>query len=429
MRLIAATLALLLLALAPQARADWCIDLAAGQNYDCAQTPPSQARQQAPQARTAQPLHKLIKTSTPAQNAYAEQLQQASQRAQQALTSASLTNDPAERAQFNKAYQAAMQDMQSSAKGLIASTNDPALKKQLSDSLLAAGNGYNAQASQVGLQSVQTQQQAVRDSVNKPTGDVFSVCEQPKAGVTTCYEIGRTGSQCREVWYQGGLRTLERGMTTCSAEDLKQRDAYFAGLPVGQDAPAQPLDPRSQQIAGLMASLSPQCQQDLKAYLYGARDAQSSRGAGTQALQSFSNIESNQACKAGYEQLASIMGVGIPQRRLGNSARSAWAGGMAEKPRQTVNVPDVHDMPQGYYGDNSGGGGFDAGEVLDAGAQLLGVLGAVLGGFAEGYGGGYGGGAVYSSRPVQSYGGPTGSGYVYRGNSGGSQSTITGTRR
>lgn len=101
---------------------------------------------------------------------------------------------------------------------------------------------------------------------------------------------------------------------------------------------------------------------------------------------------------------------------------------MADKPRTEIAVPTGEYMANGYYSDGSGGGGWNTGEVVDAGIQILGILGDILGGFSSGYSGG-----GYTSRPAgvsrtYGYGGPSGSGYVYRGNSGGGTSTITGTR-
>ncbi len=423
---------------AGSALADSCIDLRTGQNYDCNGAPPQGAPgQPAPAPSQLREMlrkrmaQKAVSTTDAAQARWAD----AANRAMQASASAGLTSDPQEQAQFKANYAAAMRDMQQAGNEVVAGTSDPAEKAKMQAFFAASQGAIAQQASNVGLAAVQTQPQGIRDSVQQPVAapaqprpDVFSVCEDPKNGVTTCYEMSRGGNDCLEVLYQGGQRTWENGHMTCRPEDLQQRDAYFSGQPVGQGAPA---DPRAQQLSGLMASLSPQCQQDLKSYLYNSRDSKTSGGAGDQAMKSFSNINSNQDCKAGFERLAGILGVEIPQRHLSGGARSAWASGMADKPRETVNVPDVRNMPQGYYGPNDGGGGWDAGEVLNAGGQILGVLGAILGGFAEGYGGGgYSGGTVYTPRPSYGYGGPSGGGYVYRGGSSrGSNSTITGTIR
>ncbi len=425
---------------------DYCVDLRTGQTYDCSQDPPLQT-QQGPQRHAPSALQRQLARSLAAKSAntppdanrlaIARRVEDASNRADSALRSASLTSDPQEKAQFKRAYEAAMQDVRNGTNQLIMSTSDPAQKQSLTNALANSEQQRMAQANDAGIGlSPAPQQQAAQPA--QPAGNVFSVCEDPKNGVTTCYEMGRTGNDCLEVLYQGGQRTYENGHKTCSPEDMRQRDAYFAGQPVGPGAPA---DPRSQQLAGLMASLSPQCQQDLKSYLYNSRESRTSSAASDKALQSFSNIDSNQDCKAGFERLAGILGVETPQRHLSNGARTAWATGMADKPREQVNVPNVQENPiggggnSGYYAYNpSGGGGFDPGEVLNTGMQVLGGLftlgAAILGGFAEGYGGGYSSGPVYTSRPSYGYGGPSGGGYVYRGGrSGGNNSTITGTTR
>ncbi|HLG46900.1 MAG TPA: hypothetical protein VKY24_11730 [Reyranella sp.] len=429
---------------AGSAWADSCIDLRTGQNYDCNGAPPQAAPGQPapPPTQLRELLRKrLAQKDVPTTEAAQQRWADAANRAMQASASASLTSDPQEQAQAKAKYAAAVRDMQQAGNEVVAGTSDPAAKANMQAFFARTLGSVSQQASAAGIGAVQTQPQAIRDSVQQPAApaaasagaspqprpDVFSVCEDPKNGVTTCYEMSRSGNDCLEVLYQGGQRTWENGRKTCRPEDLQQRDAYFSGQPVGQGAPA---DPRSQQLSGLMASLSPQCQQDVKSYLYRSRDSRTSGGAGDQAMRSFANINGNQDCKAGFERLASIVGVEIPQRHLSGGARSAWASGMADKPRETVNVPDVNNMPQGYYGPNDGGGGWNTGEVLDAGVQILGVLGAILGGFAEGYGGGgYSGGTVYSSGPSRGYGGPSGGGYVYRGSSRGSNSTITGTSR
>lgn len=433
---VAALAALSFTIAAGAARADSCIDLRTGQNYDCNGSPPQVAPGQpapAPSQLRETLRKRLSQTGGSGTDAAQQRWADAANRAMQATASAGLTSDPQEQAQFKAKYAAAVRDMQQAGNEVVAGTSDPAEKAKMQTFFAASLGAVSQQASGVGIGAVQTQQTAIRDSINQPqqqaaapANNTFSVCEDPKNGVTTCYELGRTGNQCQEVWYQGGLKTVERGWKTCSPSDLQQRDAYFSGQPVGQGAPA---DPRSQQLSGLMASLPPQCQDDVKSYLYNARDSKTSGSAGNQAMKSFSNINGNPTCKAGFERLAAILGVEMPQRHLSGGTRSAWANGMADKPRETVNVPDVRNPPSGYYADtNDGSGGFDAGEVLNAGGQILGILGAILGGFAEGYAGG--GGAVYTSRPSYGYGGPSGGGYVYRGgNSGGSNSTITGTRR
>jgi hypothetical protein len=419
------------------AHADWCVDLRTGQNYDCAKEPPSgKAPAQGNAASTG--LREQLRRSlgnqantppAPDRLAIAQRVEDASQRADNALRSAELTSDPAEKAQAKKNYDAAMADLRSSTQQLIDATPDPAQKQALAQALKDSEARHASMAADVGLGGAAPAAPAVAAA---PTANVFSVCEAPEKGVTTCYEIGRSGSACQKVFYQGGQLTWrDSQMSTCGAGDLAQRDAFFAGKPVGGEPPAAPaVDPRSEQLAGMMAGTSAQCQSDLRNYLYSSRDSKSSRGAETNAMKSFVNIEKDPECKAVLDRLASSVGVEMPQRRLASQSRKTWDSAMADKPRAEIAVPTGEYMANGYYSaDGAGNGdGYNTGEVVNAGIQILGVLGDILGGFASGYGGG-----GYTSRPAgvsRTYGqgSPSGSGYVYRGNSGGNNSTITGTR-
>jgi hypothetical protein len=290
-------------------------------------------------------------------------------------------------------------------------------------------------AADAGLTGAAPKQTATAPAPAAPLPNVFSVCEAPEKGVTTCYELGRSGNACQKVFYQGGQLTWrDSQMSTCNAGDMAQRDAFYAGKPVGGDPAGAPaVDPRSEQISGLMASVPSQCQDDIKSYLYGSRDSKVQRGAETGAMKSFVNISKNPTCKEALDRLAQAMGVEMPQRRLAGQSRKTWDSAMADKPRETVNVPNAEQMANGYYANDpmpSSNDGWNTGEVIDTGIQILGVLSQILGGFSSGYSGGGYTAPSYSSRPAgvsRTYGqgSPSGSGYVYR-NSG--NSTITGTR-
>jgi hypothetical protein len=169
-----------------------------------------------------------------------------------------------------------------------------------------------------------------------------------------------------------------------------------------------------------MASLPPQCQQDLKNFMYSSRDGAKSRSAGDKAVSSFRNINSNAECRAGMEKLAAILGVQLPRRQLADADRQAWSGALAGKPRETVNVPTI----AGNYGEPSSGS-FDLAELLNTGTELLNALASLLGALV----GSFSSGPSYSSGAARGYDGPSGSGDVYRDSSQGSQSTITGGSR
>jgi hypothetical protein len=286
-----------------------------------------------------------------------------------------------------------------------------------------------------------TQQAAATPEAKRP--DVFTICEAPDSkGVTRCHEMGRAGAACQVVLYKGSdIVWRDNAPSTCNAADQKQRDDYFAGKPVGGEPIVPSSDPRAAQLQDVMASLPAKCQQELKSFLYNSRDSSGSRAAEQKAMKSFQDINGSAECKQGYERLATVLGVQVPQRRLAARSRSDWGDGLKDKPRETVNLPSEDRMPSGYYAadprDNTGGG-WDTGEVINNGIQILGILSDLLGAAVQGYaaGGGFntyssGGGGGYTSRPAGAahtygQGSPSGTGYVYRSNS---QSTITGGSR
>lgn len=417
------------------AEADWCVDLRSGQNYDCAKEPPSgNAPAPGNNNKATNDLRDQLRRNLSSGNAapavdrlaLAQKAEDASNRADSALRSAELASDPAEKAQARKNYEAAMADLRNSTRQLIDATPDPKQKQALIQALKDSEVRHASMAADAGL-SGSAPATAAAPAAAAPTANVFSVCEAPEKGVTSCYEIGRSGSACQKVFYQGGQLTWRDPQTsTCSAGDLAQRDAFFAGQPVGGEPVDPPsIDPRSQQLSGALAGVSAQCQQNIKNYLYGARDSKRSNNAQSAAMSSFVDINRDPDCKAALDRLAANAGVEMPQRQLASKARGAWDSALADKPRAEVNVPS------GEYMADPSGSGWSTPDVMNAGAQILGVLGDILGGFAAGYGGG-GYSSGYTSRPAgvsrtYGYGGPSGSGYVYR-NNGGNPSTITGTR-
>lgn len=425
------------------ARADWCVDLRTSQTYDCAKEPPAASGPAPSHSPATSALRDQLRRNLanaanspppPDRLAIARRVEDASQRVDSALRSAELTSDPTEKAQAKRAYESAMSDLRSSTRQFIDTAPDAAQKERLTQALKDSEARHASMAADAGLVGGASAAPAPAVAA-APKPDTFSVCEAPERGVTTCYEIGKTGSACQKVFWQGGqLSWRDPQMSTCSAGDLAQRDAFFAGKPVGTDPLTPPeIDPRSQQLAGVMSGVSAQCQADLKNYLYGSRDSKSAGSDQTMnTMRSFAGINKDPQCKAALDRLASTAGVEMPQRRLASKARGAWDSAMADRPRAEVNVPTGEYMAKGYYSDGSAGGdGWNTGEVIDAGIQILGVLSNVLGAFAGVSSGGYSSGPTYTSRPAgatRTYGqgSPTGSGYVYR--NGGSGSTITGTR-
>lgn len=415
------------------ARADSCVDLRTGQNWDCVGDPPSgKAPTQASESQATVNLREQLRRRladkanapvAPGKLALAQQLMDASARADNAQRSASLTSDPVEKAQFKKAYEAATADLRRVQGQIVDATSDLAQKQALAQQFQAIDADRANAAAGAGLPAGTpaapvTPQAATAPAVAAPAPDIFSVCEAPTKGVTTCYEIGRSGSACQKVFYQGGQLTWrDSSMSNCSAGDLAQRDAYFAGQPVGGPPPDAPVvDPRSAQLSGLMVGTSAKCQADLRAYLYGSRDSKGSNNAQTAAMKSFAGINADPECKAVLDRLASTAGVEMPQRVLASTARSTWGSAMADAPRATINVPNgQYDVPNGQYTDGPpSNGGWNTGEVISAGTQILSVLGDILG-VAAGVAGSYSGGSSYTSQPVsRAPSAPTGTGYVYR---------------
>lgn len=424
--------------IAPAHAADTCVDLRTGQQYDCDKQPPAPAKQ--PPSAAAQPApagrpdtealrnqlsRNLAAPSTttvdPVAVGLAQKAEDASHRAESALVSAGLTNDPAEKAQFRGAYEKARAELRTSMQQLIAATSDPAKKQNLAKALQDSEARQTQMAAEAGLggpaKPVPTQQAAATES--RP--EVFTICDAPDKGITRCQALGKTGSACQVVLYQGrDIHWRDPAMSICSEADMKLRDAYFAGKPVAIDSqPAGPADSRAQQIQSLLASLPPNCQAQMQNYLYGSQESKKSREAGQTAAKSFAEMDLE--CKAGLVRLSDALGVQSPQRRVVGGSQRVWTGAMADKPRETVNVPNTDNYGYAARSPDSNGGDWNTGEVIDAGIQIMGVLGAILGGVASGYatGGGGGGGYTYTSRPAgaaRTYGqgSPSGTGYVYR---------------
>ena len=437
-RLTVVAAAALLLAPA-SAFADWCetfpgsgkfTDQNCDKPYDTSGRGTKAGAQQPP--RTQQP--KLRDTIRAKLNEAGKQAPQtpagerwidAARRADEALGSAQLATDPQERAAIKRKYDEAMREARQAGKEHIDSLKDPAQRAHAEQAMKDFESNSAIVAGKVGIAATAPPTQTAAAPPPPPSAaspqaltKVFTICEQPERGVTTCYEIPPSGNQCLKVYYQGGERTWADSRTNaCSAEDLRQRDDYYAGKAVGT-GPVP--DARSRQIEGFMASLSPRCQQDLRNFMLNSRDSNA-----TKAMDSYRSVSSDRECRAGMEKLAGILGVALPQRRLAEADRQAWTGAMTDRPRETVSVPETYSQTPGT------GWNVDTGEVIQAGIILLDFLGAVLGVAAgvAAYNSGGGGGTYYAPAPAGNYGGPTGGGYVYRGNNRGSNSTITGGSR
>ncbi len=421
---IAATLAAVLLFGGGPARADWCETSPGSQKFtDKNCDKPYDSSKPASQPGAAQknsPLRDELSRrlnaggSKPAQaDNFADRITDAQTRAKNAIISGGMSSDAKEKAQFQRNYDAAMKDLRKAYDdaGAAAPAGSRAEIAALRDQAEAE---LRSQAQQANLMAPAPAAQAAA----APLKDVLTVCEPPEKGVATCFEIPPQGSQCRKVYYQGGEVTWrDDRMSTCSAGDLQQRDAYFAGQPVGTGAPP---DPRAAQLEKMMSSLPRQCQEDLRSFLYGARDSATSRAASDQAVSGFRNIASNAECLQGVERIAKAMGVQMPRRRLADDDRRAWGAALADKPREDEQIGDIPA--------DTGPNGYSSGEVISSGMELLGGVLSLLGAAASSYNAGrtY----YYSAPPSRNYATPynSGGGYVYRAPPQ-SQSTITGGSR
>lgn len=425
---IAATVAAVLLFSAGAARADWCETSPGSQkftdkNCDKPYDSSKPAAKPAPQPGAAQKNSALrddIRRRLDASGAksaqadnFADRITDAQTRAKNAVISGGMASDAKEKAQFQRNYDAAMKDMRKAYDDAAAAA--PAgSRAEIAALRDQAEAELRSQAQQANLMAPAPTAQATA----APLKDVLTVCEPPEKGVATCYEIPPQGSQCRKVYYQGGEVTWrDDRMSTCSAGDLQQRDAYFAGQPVGTGAPP---DPRAAQLDKMMSSLPAQCQEDLRSFLYGARDSATSRSASDQAVSGFRNIASNAECMQGVERIAQRLGVQMPRRRLADDDRKAWGNALADKPREDDQIADIPA--------DTGPNGYSSGEVVSSGMELLGgvlnLLGAAAGAYAAGSS------YYYSAPPTRNYATPynSGGGYVYRAPPQ-RQSTITGGSR
>lgn len=425
---IAATLAAVLLFGGAEARADWCETSPGSQKYtdkNCdkpyEQTKPAAKPATQPgaaQNRTS--LREELRRRLDASGAkavqadnFADRITDAQTRAKNAIISGGMASDAKEKAQFQRNYDVAMKDLRKVYDDAAAAA-PPGGRAEIAALRDQAEAELRSQAQQANLMAPAPAAQTAA----APLKDVLTVCEPPEKGVATCYEIPPKGSLCRKVYYQGGEVTWrDSRMTTCSADDLQQRDAYFAGQPVGT---GEPPDPRAAQLEKMISSLPPQCQDDLRDFLYGARDSATSRSASNQAVTGFRNIAADAACLQGVERIAKAMGVQMPRRRLADDDRRAWGAALADKPREEDQIADIPA--------DTGPAGYSDEEVVSSGSQILGGILWGLGVAANAYAAGrtY----YYSAPPSRSYATPynSGGGYIYRAPPQ-RQSTITGGSR
>ena len=411
--IVAAAVAAMLLFNGGQARADWCetspgsqkfTDKNCDKPYDSTK-PGAKPAPQHPAAKES-PLREDIRrrlansgVKGAQADSFNDRITDAQTRAKNAIVSGGMSSDAKEKAQFQRNYDAAMKDMRKAYDDAAAAApaGSRAEITALRDQAEAELRG---QAQQANLMSPAPASQAAA----APLKDVLTVCEPPEKGVATCWEIPPKGNQCRKVYYQGGEATWRDDRnSTCSAADLQQRDAYFAGKPVGV-AP----DPRTLELERMISSLPADCQNGLRDFMSGASE---------QAVTGFNSLSGNPQCMQGVERIARAMGVQMPRRRLADDDRRAWGAALADKPRESDQIGDIPA--------DTGPNGYSSGEVISSGMEFLGAAMTLLGAAAGAYGSYY-----YSAPPTRNYATPynSGGGYVYRAPPQ-RQSTITGGSR
>lgn len=422
-----AVVALVLTFPASMAFADSCWDPISHQPFDCNKPPPGKKAYPKPPPgpqgaqQRSQQLREAIDRYGKREDAKRKWVD-AAERAQRATDSAALTSDPTEKAQFRRDYDAAMRDLRDAGNDIINNTDDAELKKQVRESFAEYQKRGAEAAREAGIASAVAA--APPAPAAAPRQEVFSICEPPQRGITTCYEIPRTGSLCRQVAYQMGERTWERpDPITCSAEDLQARTDYFLGKKVGSDE----LLPDPTELARQQAqqpAMTPQCRK-----LVGD-------------LVQASQANDGQNAVVAYAALKKAGGCGILDKI--EAARRPPAGsdprfirrGDTPMLDQTVVVCDQNPERCAEYVDQLRRGTSPEAvaamyaNAIGVGLQIGMTIGAgVLAAIPPGGGGGGGGGVTYYRGPTGGYGGPQGPTYVYRGHRPGNQSTITGLGR
>jgi hypothetical protein len=376
-------------------------------------------------------------------------------RAEQATTSASLTNDPQEKAQFRRAYEAAMRDLRQAGNEMVASTSDPAEKARLR-ALMQENETAGARAAAeagIGGQPAPPQQAAPPPPAPPSQADQRSgfmaslspMCQQAfqaytygardSAGSRTATDKAITGFRNINHSYEGvgGCRDQVQRLANILGVDLPPVDsenanpaavlsagvqllAGLTGMGVGA-APPQPAlappqnnDPNATRKQQEFAQLSPQCRDQLNSFLQGADSGDRDKAATT-----YASLRAQ--CDGPVRALAGAEGLALPERimtsrsqRLMDRARSGDVGALPGT---------AGAVAQG------GGGSFDAGEALEFGFALLQIFSGVAGAYVATPGGAAARMGSIGNRSVRGtigQGAPT-----YRPSPSPSQSTITGT--
>ncbi|HTS94709.1 MAG TPA: hypothetical protein VMG55_22045 [Stellaceae bacterium] len=361
-----------LAATAPGTRADTCVDLRSGQNYDCSGDPPPPPKKAAPPLKTI--LRRALTTgaeSGTSDAATAARQQRIADAASAALTACNSGDMSAYDAKVNAAAGAAVT---SGEQQLIANV------RATCNRLVAERETKQAKA-----QKPAPAQAAAAPAAKK---EPYSVCgPADRYGVRTCFELMRTGEGCNKTLQQNGdtIWQVEQ-LPACPEDILARRDAYFAGSapPAGKPEIASP----DADVVAALRQMPAECMDRLRAFLQTAREGGQSDAASTQAMREFSDLE--RQCALPMQRLVDALGLAMPTRKMAAADRSRMSRALEGGSIAAAPPPPDQPSPGTTAGDDGGedGGSYDIGEVVGFGIQALGILSDVLGAFASGYAGG-----------------------------------------
>lgn len=238
-----------------------------------------------------------------------------------------------------------------------------------------------------------------------------SSCAVNEAHRTKATNCNSVANQCLQKHRIPGMASLDTAAPPPSQATMPQGTTKGSAPrtpPAQAPTPAQP-DPRQQAFR----QMSPKCQAQLNRLLEGADANDKSK-----ATEAYASLRAD--CDAQIRRAAEAAHVGLPERVLSPRASEAMRKAMSGDPGQLAQA----------YGGRAYDGQFDAGEVINFGFALLGLLGGAAGFYAAiptgaFYASGGGNFTTLNPRARSTYGqgGPTH--VAPRAN----QSTITGTTR
>ena len=206
-----------------------------------------------------------------------------------------------------------------------------------------------------------------------------SSCAVTEAHRTKTNDCNKVANQCLERHRIPGMASLDSGTMT-AAPVLPPTAGPGTSAPRTPPAAPQPPPGAGQQT---FQQMSPQCQAQLNRLLEGADKSDKEKASAAYgALRAECDPQIRRAAEAAH--------VGLPERVLSPRAAKFMENAMSGNPGRLADA----SADRGYDG------GFDAGEVINFGFALLGILSGVAGVYAAMPGGGYyaaGGGGNFTT--------------------------------